>query len=62
METTYTIEFMRLAEPTIPQIKQPSGFHVALLGAHKGGRCDEPFPLPPGKEQLLDGTPANGKG
>jgi hypothetical protein len=31
METTYTIEFMRLAEPPSPQIKQPSGFHVALL-------------------------------
>src|SRR6476619_3224830 len=29
METTYTIEFMRLAEPPSPQIKQPSGFHVA---------------------------------
>ena len=25
METTYTIEFMRLAEPPSPQIKQPSG-------------------------------------
>jgi hypothetical protein len=31
METTYTIEFMRLAEPPSPQIKQPSAFHVALL-------------------------------
>jgi hypothetical protein len=31
METTYTIEFMRLAEPPLPQIKQPSAFHVALL-------------------------------
>jgi hypothetical protein len=29
METTYTIEFMRLAEPTIAPIKQPSAFHVA---------------------------------
>ena len=29
METTYTIEFMRLAEPTITPIKQPSAFHVA---------------------------------
>jgi site-specific recombinase XerD len=29
METTCTIEFMRLAEPPSPQIKQPSGFHVA---------------------------------
>jgi hypothetical protein len=29
METTYTIEFMRLAEPPSPQIKQPSVFHVA---------------------------------
>jgi hypothetical protein len=29
METTYTIEFMRPAEPTIAPIKQPSAFHVA---------------------------------
>jgi hypothetical protein len=33
METTYTIEFMPLAEPHSPQIKQPSAFHVALLCA-----------------------------
>ena len=31
METTYTIEFMRLAEPPLAPIKQPSAFHVALL-------------------------------
>jgi hypothetical protein len=29
METTYTIEFMRLAEPPLTPIKQPSPFHVA---------------------------------
>jgi hypothetical protein len=29
METTYTIEFMRLAEPPLASIKQPSAFHVA---------------------------------
>jgi hypothetical protein len=29
METTYTIEFMRLAEPPLTPIKQPSAFHVA---------------------------------
>jgi hypothetical protein len=29
METTYTIEFMRLAEPPLAPIKQPSAFHVA---------------------------------
>ncbi len=29
METTYTIEVMRLAEPNIAPIKQPSAFHVA---------------------------------
>jgi hypothetical protein len=32
METTYTIEFMRLAEPPLAPIKQPSGFHVAYYG------------------------------
>jgi hypothetical protein len=31
METTYTIEFMRLAEPPSPQIKQPSAFHGRLI-------------------------------
>jgi hypothetical protein len=31
METTYTIDFMRLAEPPPTPIKQPSAFHVALL-------------------------------
>jgi hypothetical protein len=31
METTYTIEFMRLAEPPLAPIKQPSAFNVALL-------------------------------
>jgi hypothetical protein len=39
METTYTIEFMRLAEPPSPQIKQPSAFHVALL-LHSGAPGD----------------------
>jgi hypothetical protein len=29
METTYTIEFMRLAEPPLAPIKHPSAFHVA---------------------------------
>ena len=29
METTYTIEFMRLAEPHLAPIKRPSAFHVA---------------------------------
>ena len=29
METTYAIEFMRPAKPTIASIKQPSAFHVA---------------------------------
>jgi len=29
METTYTIEFMRLAEPPLVPIKHPSAFHVA---------------------------------
>ena len=29
METTYTIEFMRLAEPPLAPIKRPSAFHVA---------------------------------
>ena len=29
METTYTIEFMRLAEPHLAPIKHPSAFHVA---------------------------------
>jgi hypothetical protein len=29
METTYTIEFMRLAEPPLTPIKHPSAFHVA---------------------------------
>jgi hypothetical protein len=29
METTYTIEFMRLAEPPLASIKQPSAFHLA---------------------------------
>jgi hypothetical protein len=29
METTYTFEFMRLAEPPSLQIKRPSAFHVA---------------------------------
>jgi hypothetical protein len=29
MQTTYTIEFMRLAEPPLLRIKQPSVFHVA---------------------------------
>jgi hypothetical protein len=28
-QTAYIIEFMRLAEPPLPQIKQPSAFHVA---------------------------------
>jgi hypothetical protein len=31
METTYTIEFMRLAELPPAPIKHPSAFHVALL-------------------------------
>ena len=34
METTYTIEFMRLAEPPLAPIKQPSAFHVAYYCAH----------------------------
>jgi hypothetical protein len=42
METTYTIEFMRLAEPPSPQIKQPSGFHVALL-LHPEPNSVKPF-------------------
>ena len=29
METTYTIEFMRFAEPPLAPIKRPSAFHVA---------------------------------
>jgi len=29
METTYTIEFMRLAEPPLAPIKRASAFHVA---------------------------------
>jgi hypothetical protein len=29
METTYTIEFMRLAEPPLTPIKHPSAFHIA---------------------------------
>jgi len=29
MQTTYTIEFMRLAEPPLAPIKHPSAFHVA---------------------------------
>ena len=29
MKTTYTIEFMRLAEPPLTPIKHPSAFHVA---------------------------------
>jgi len=29
MQTTYTIEFMRLAEPHLAPIKRPSAFHVA---------------------------------
>jgi hypothetical protein len=33
METTYAIEFMRLAEPPLALIKQPSAFHVAFLCA-----------------------------
>ncbi len=33
METIYAIEFMRLAEPPLTPIKQPSAFHVALLCA-----------------------------
>jgi hypothetical protein len=47
METTYTIEFMRPAEPTIAPIKQPSAFHVAYYcnpgvgSAERSlGRCD----------------------
>jgi hypothetical protein len=31
METTYTIEFMRLAEPLLSPITQTSAFHGALL-------------------------------
>jgi hypothetical protein len=31
METNYTIEFMRLAEPPLAPIKDLSAFHVALL-------------------------------
>ena len=31
METTYTIEFMRLAEPPLAPIKQPSAFHVPII-------------------------------
>ena len=42
METTYTIEFMRLAEPPLPQIKQPSAFHVALCERRRENREDRP--------------------
>jgi hypothetical protein len=31
MESTYTIEFIRLGEPPPASIKHPSAFHVALL-------------------------------
>jgi len=41
METTYTFEFMRLAEPPSLQIKQPSAFHVALL-LHSESASDKP--------------------
>jgi hypothetical protein len=49
METTYTIEFMRLAEPTIAPIKQPSAFHVAYY-------CNLSLTLldPSGKAQIAD--------
>jgi hypothetical protein len=49
METTYTIEFMRLAEPPLAPIKQPSAFHVAYY-------CNSSVPLldPSGNGQKAD--------
>ena len=38
MQTTYTIEFMRLAEPPLAPIKHPSAFHVAYY-------CNSSVPL-----------------
>jgi hypothetical protein len=39
METTYTIEFMRLAEPPLAPIKLLSAFHVtSLLNARFGAQ------------------------
>ena len=58
METTYTIEFMRLAEPPLAPIKRPSAFHVAyycnlsatLLNPSGNGQIAE---LRPPLRQLL---------
>ncbi|MGA7902129.1 MAG: hypothetical protein WCA06_05825 [Terrimicrobiaceae bacterium] len=53
METTYTIEFMRRAEPPLAPIKRPSAFHVAyycnlsatLLNPSGNGQIAELDPL-----------------
>ncbi len=52
METTYTIEFMRLAEPPLAPIKRPSAFHVAYY-------CNSSIPLinPSGNVQGGDINP-----
>ena len=54
MQTTYTIEFMRLAEPPLAPIKHPSAFHVAyycissltLLDPSTNAQKGDIYPVP----------------